>query len=323
MAKRGHEILVKAEEYGVQVYFEASVAGGIPIIKAMKESLAANKIQQIMGIINGTTNYILTKMLHEGRSFEEVLKEAQVKGYAEANPESDVMGYDAAYKLAILSSIAFNTKVDIDKVYVEGINKISAEDIEYAKEMGYIIKLLAIGKESKGKIELRVHPTLLKVEHPLATVNDVFNAIFVKGNAVGELMFFGRGAGDLPTGSAVVGDIISLINKTRLSDVGNAGTKICSCYNDKEIISENDFCTRYYIRLVVQEKPGVLAKITGAFARHDVSISSVIQKERGENVPLVFITHEVIESNMRAALKEISELSEVKDIVNTIRVEGD
>jgi homoserine dehydrogenase len=182
---------------------------------------------------------------------------------------------------------------------------------------------LAIGKEIKGKIELRVHPTLLKEEHPLATVNDVFNAIFVKGNAVGELMFFGRGAGDMPTGSAVVGDIISLINKIKSSNECNATTKICSCYNNKEIISENDFCTRYYTRLAVQEKPGVLAKITGAFAKHDVSISSVIQKERGENVPLVFITHEVVESNMRAALKEISELSEVKDIVNTIRVEGD
>ena len=222
IANWGEELFKIAEEENVLFYYEASVAGGIPIIREINESLTANKIEQIIGIVNGTTNYILSKMTIDGISFDEALKEAQEKGYAEADPTSDVDGYDAVYKLAIMSSLSFGTKVDHDCIYREGIRNISTIDIAYAKKFGYTIKLLAIAKEENNKLELRVHPTLVPSTHPMANVNDAFNAILIKGNAVGELMLYGRGAGDLPTGSAVVGDIISILrNNVKPSDLSD------------------------------------------------------------------------------------------------------
>ena len=278
LATYGDELFKKADEEEVMLNYEASVAGGIPIIQAINESLTANKIEKLYGIINGTTNFILSKMELEGSDFENVLKEAQEKGYAEADPTSDIEGFDAQYKLAILSSLAFGTKVKIDDVYREGITKITSKDIRYAKDFGLVIKLLAIAKETDGKLQLRVHPTMIPATHPLANVHDSFNAVFIKGNAVDDLMFYGRGAGDLPTGSAVVADIVSILR----SDVDTENRLPVEKNNlwHKEIGEINDITSRYYIRTTVTDRPGVLGEITAIFGRHGVSLRSVIQRGR-------------------------------------------
>ncbi len=318
IATNGQQIFKEAEENGVIVNFEASVAGGIPIINGINESLTANKIQEVIGIINGTTNYILTKMTLENMSFEEALKEAQAKGYAEADPTSDVEGYDAVYKLAILSTLAFETEVDVNDIYAEGITKIKVIDIEYGKELGYVIKLLAIVKEVKGKLELRVHPTMLPAIHPLANVNDSFNAIFIKGDAVGDLMLYGRGAGELPTGSAVVGDIISVLrNDTEGSNV------LIRNYTDKEVVPVESFKSQYYLRISVKDLPGVLGKIATILGKNEVSILSFIQKpKKGEFVYIVIVTHETLEGNVNKSLERIKELEEVNKVENVIRIES-
>ena len=281
LATYGDELFKKADEEEVMLNYEASVAGGIPIIQAINESLTANKIEKLYGIINGTTNFILSKMELEGSDFENVLKEAQEKGYAEADPTSDIEGFDAQYKLAILSSLAFGTKVKIDDVYREGITKITSKDIRYAKDFGLVIKLLAIAKETDGKLQLRVHPTMIPATHPLANVHDSFNAVFIKGNAVDDLMFYGRGAGDLPTGSAVVADIVSILR----SDVDTENRLPVEKNNlwHKEIGEINDITSRYYIRTTVTDRPGVLGEITAIFGRHGVSLRSVIQRGRIKN----------------------------------------
>jgi homoserine dehydrogenase len=319
MAKHGDEILTTAENNNVDIYFEASVGGGIPIITPLKTSLAGNKITKILGIVNGTTNYILTKMDQEGAEFDNVLKTAQEKGYAEADPTSDIEGCDAAYKLAILSSIGFESRVDIEEVYVEGITGITKEDIEFAREFDYKIKLLAIGKEEEDGIEVRVHPTLIGKDHPLANVNNVFNAIFVEGDAIGETMFYGPGAGQMPTGSAVVGDIVEA---ARNIDFDVQGRISCTCFEDKEVKPQSEVKTRYYIRLEVLDNPGVLGNITNLLGDHDVSMASVMQKGRSDqSVPLVLITHKVKEGNINDALDDIAELDAVKKVANLIRVE--
>lgn len=317
IATHGKEIFKEVEENGVSINFEASVAGGIPVINGINENLAANKIEEIKGIINGTTNYILTKMTLEGMDFADALKEAQEKGYAEADPTSDVEGHDAAYKLAILAALAFETEVDINDVYSEGITKITAGDIEYAKEMGYVVKLLAIAKETNGKLELRVHPTMIPSIHPLANVNDAFNAVFIKGNAVGELMLYGRGAGELPTGSAVVGDIISVLRSER------EGTNInLSHYTDKEVSSMDAVLGEYYIRMTVRDMPGVLGKIATKLGENGVSINSFVQKPvKGEFATVVFITHKGLEGKVKKALREIGEMGEINKIESIIRIE--
>ncbi|MCK8827605.1 homoserine dehydrogenase [Natroniella acetigena] len=318
VAKHGHELLITAREMGVDIYFEASVGGGIPIISPLKEDLAGNKITNIMGIVNGTTNYILTKMEQEGAEFSDVLAKAQELGYAEANPTSDIEGHDAAYKLAIVASIAFESKVDIDDIYIEGITGITKEDILYAQELDYKIKLLAIGKEDNG-IEVRVHPTLVPIEHPLANVNDVFNAIFVEGNAINEVMFYGPGAGQMPTGSAVVGDIITAARNVNFSAQGRIS---CTCFEQKEVIAQKEVMSSFYLRLEVLDNPGVLGKITGLLGEHQVSIESVIQKGRSnDTVPLVLVTHQVKEGDLNAALEKIASLSDVKEVASLIRVE--
>ena len=318
LAAHGEEIIKAAKEAKVEMYYEASVAGGIPIIHALKESLSANKIHSILGILNGTTNYILTKMAAENTDFETALKEAQRLGYAEADPTSDVEGYDAAYKLAILAGLAFGIAVDGNNVYREGISSITPMDIEYARELGFTIKLLAIAKEVQGEVELKVHPTFVPQKHPLAAVGDAYNAVYVKGNAVGELMFYGKGAGDLPTGSAVVGDIISIIRKKEY--IGHS--QIAISKNNKRIKPMSENQAEYYIRIIVKDYPGVLGRIASIFGKYKVSLSSVIQKGKEEpSVSLVFITHSTTENDVQNALNEIRMIPEMINVANIIRVE--
>lgn len=320
MALYGKELFKAAEEHGVDLFFEGSVGGGIPIIRPLKHCLAANRLQDIMGIINGTTNYMLTKMARDGSDFQSVLREAQQKGYAEADPSADVEGYDAARKLSILASIAFNTRVTLTDVYVEGITKIAREDIAYARDLNYLIKLLGIARDSDDGVEVRVHPCFVPLSHPLASVNDVYNAIFVRGDAVGEAMFFGRGAGDMPTGSAVVADIMEAArNKTR-----NITGLNCTCYEEKPIRKMGQIESKYYVRLKVQDRPGVLASIAFALGDKNVSIASVLQKQAvGGLAEIVLITHRVREQDVQDALKIIEKLPAVGEICNLIRVEGE
>ena len=319
IAKHGAEILDEADRRGMDFCFEASVGGGIPIITPLKTSLAGNKFQEVMGIVNGTTNYILTKMAHEGLDFADVLAEAQKAGYAEADPTSDIEGYDAKYKVSILASIAFNTRVNVDEVYCQGITKISRRDFECAQDLGYAIKLLAIAKRVGDEIQIRVHPTLLPIKHPLAGVNDVYNAIYVRGDFVQDVMFYGRGAGSLPTGSAVAGDIIHIARNI----IFNANGRLpCTCFERKKIQSMDDVVTKYYIRMLVDDRAKVLATIANVFGDHDVSIASVVQKDLCEGkAEIVMVTHKVTERNLRTALETIANLPVVSEISNCIRVE--
>lgn len=314
LAKHGKELLGLADKQGVHFHFEATAGGGIPIIKALKESLAANEISKVMGIINGTTNYILTEMAVRGISLEEALSEAQAKGYAEADPSSDVDGYDVGYKLLILGSIAFGARLDLDKINIEGIRRISSIDLEYGRKLGYTLKLLAIAKDTPKGIEARVHPTFIPNRHPLASVSGVFNAVYVEGDPVGELMFYGRGAGGSPTASAVCSDIIDVAR--------DSGTKrACSCLNVKNQLPMETTISKYYVRFSVLDQPGVLGQIAAAFGRNNVSLHSVIQQGRGEPVPLVFVTHEVKEAGFCQAIEEIKSLDCVFQVDNVIRVE--
>ncbi|WP_200792757.1 homoserine dehydrogenase [Caldanaerobius fijiensis] len=317
MAKEGWEILTLARKKGVDVYYEASVAGGIPIIRPMKESLTANKIEEILGIINGTTNYILTKMAKEGKEYEDALREAQNLGYAEADPTSDVEGYDARYKLAILATLAFGTKVNVMDIYTEGITRVTKTDIKYAEELGYAIKLLAIGRQRKDGLELRVHPAFIEKNHPLAQVNDVFNGIFIKGNAIGEIMLYGRGAGQMPTASAVVADIIDIIRNIKAGTVN----RVVSEYDDYiPVIDMNSIVSRYYIRIRVKDKPGVMASIAKVFGDHGVSLQSIIQKDtKGEEAEIVLFTHDIVEKSISDALVEVRLIPTVIKVESVIR----
>ena len=321
IANAGDELFEKADEMGVMFQYEASVAGGIPIIKGIDESLTANKIEKLYGIVNGTTNYILSKMELEGADFDDVLKEAQEKGYAEADPTSDIEAFDAQYKLAILASLAFGSKIDVDNIYREGITKIEAVDMKYAKEFKMGIKLLAIAKENNGKIELRVHPTMISKKHPLSNIYDSFNAVFRKGNAVGDLMFYGRGAGDLPTGSAVVGDIVTIVRNG--VDAENSNPVVKNNLWKREILSMEDIESKYYVRATVVDEPGVLSKITSILGKNNVSLRSVIQKgdEENGNVTIVLVTHKTNEKELNNSIKEIAELKSVYKINNIIRIE--
>lgn len=320
IAVKGKDLFATAEENKVDFYFEASVAGGIPIIYPLKQSLAGNEIKEVIGILNGTTNYILTKMTKEGLDFDEVLKEAQELGYAEADPTADVEGLDAARKIAILSSIAFNSRVTLEDVYVEGITSITATDIKFAAELGYVIKLLAIAKEENGFIQTRVHPAFIPNNHPLAAVNDVFNAVFVRGDAVGEIMHYGRGAGKMPTASAVVGDIIDICRNIQNGISGRIG---CTCYDEKPVLDISKMTARFYIRMTVKDRPGVLAGIAGVFGSNNVSIATVLQKEgTSDMAELILITHEVKEQDLQDSLTVLKGMSIVGSINNVIRLEG-
>jgi homoserine dehydrogenase len=318
MAKFGRELFEAAEKNTVDLLFEASVGGGIPIIRPLKQCLAGNRISEIMGIVNGTTNYMLTKMTNEKMDYATVLREAQAKGYAEADPTADVGGWDAARKVAILASIAFGTRVTVDDVYVEGITGITPEDIEYAGELNYIIKLLGIARDSEDGIDVRVHPTFVPRSHPLASVNNVFNAIFVNGDAVGETMFYGRGAGELPTASAVVADIIDVARDIQ-HDVSSR--ILCTCYDNKPICPIERTESPYYIRLLVADQPGVLAAIAGAFGAHGVSLHSVIQKRKvGDRAEIVLITYRVSHASLRLALSTLAGMPVVATVSSVIRV---
>lgn len=322
IAKYGHELLDLAAINGVDLLFEASVGGGIPIIRPLKECLAANKISSIMGIVNGTTNFMLTKMTNEDLDFDTVLKKAQEKGYAESDPTADIGGLDAARKLAILASIAFNTRTSLEDITVEGIQKLQLRDVQYAKELGYIIKLLAIGKfDDQIGNSLSVRPTMLPEKHPLANVNDVFNAIFVTGDAVGETMFLGRGAGGLPTASAICADLIDIARNIKFNSTGRIS---CTCFKDKKIANEKDIMSPCYIRLLVQDKTGVLGGIATAFGAHNVSLKNVVQKSKnGEFSELVLITYAVSNYNLKLAVKTLNSLPIVHEICSIIRVEDD
>ncbi|MCR6545888.1 homoserine dehydrogenase [Dehalobacterium formicoaceticum] len=320
IAARGKELFDVAAAHQVDLLFEASVAGGVPIIQSLKESLAGNVIHSIMGIVNGTTNFILTKMTQEKKSFDEVLALAQKLGYAEADPASDVEGYDAARKVAILASIAFNTRVTDTNVYVEGITNITDRDIAFAQELGYGIKLLGIAKEENNEIEVRVHPAMIPLNHPLSSVNDAFNAVFVEGDAIGKTMFYGAGAGELPTASAIVGDLIAAARNIQFSSRGRLG---CTCFEHKRIKSIGEIRTKYFLRMLVKDQPGVLASIAAVLGNQDVSIETVIQKRQKDkfSTELVLITHQVEEHHIRDAIAIIRSLSSVEKMENIIRVE--
>ncbi len=318
MAMHGHELLELAGEHHCDLLFEAAVAGGIPIIRPLKQCLAGNNITEIMGIINGTTNFILTKMKEDGMDFGEALQLATDLGYAEADPTADIEGYDAGRKLAIMASIAFHTSVTFDDVFTEGITKITAKDMRYAKEMGCSIKLLGIAKNTETGIEVKVHPTMIPENHPLAAVNDSFNAVFVHGDAVDDAMFYGRGAGALPTGSAVVGDIMDVARNMLFHCNGRIG---CSCYKNLPIKQIGDTTSRYYIRMRLEDRAGTLAAMAGVFAENDASIAILLQKETIEDdAEIVVVTHEVAEKNFMDAIQKFSSMEMVKEISSIIRV---
>lgn len=318
MAKHWKEILSSANENGVRICFEASVGGGIPLLEPLNKSLAANRIQSIYGIINGTANYILTKMTDEGLDFEDVLKEAQEKGYAEQDPTFDIDGHDTAQKLIILTILGFGIYVEQDKFHVEGISKIKQEDIEFIKnEMGYSIKLLAISRIEDGELEVRVHPTLIPQDHLLAAVNDVFNGVYIVGDIVGPVMMYGQGAGMMPTASAVIGDCLNIMeNMEQKNTYGPSSSEV------RQIKNINDIKSKYYLRLTAVDKPGVLHTISGILGKYQISIEAVTQKRRdeGQEVPIFMVMHEAMEKNMRNAIKEINELQFVKDDILFIRV---
>ncbi len=325
MATQGVALLKLAREHGVDVYFEASVGGGIPLIGVFRQDLVANEVHQIHAIINGTTNYILTRMAHDGCDFAPALAEAQALGYAESDPTNDVEGIDAAYKLAILASLAFRTEVPPDRIYREGITQLRAADFRYARELGYVIKLLAIGKrhdvDGRQEIEVRVHPALVPQDFLLAGVNGVFNAVHVQGDLVGNVLFYGRGAGAEPTSSAVVADIIDIAHNL------NAGVanRIPFHYAGRlPVRSIHQLETRYYVRLWVADRPGVLAQIARIFGDHQISIASCIQKESNPeagSAELVIVTHPAREADMQAALAELAALEVVYERASMIRIE--
>lgn len=319
MASAGQEVLELAEKKGLDVRFEASVGGGIPIIGPLKHSLIANEITSVMGIVNGTTNYMLTRMTEDGLSYDDALAEAQAKGFAEADPTADVDGFDAAAKIAILASIAFNSRVTIDQVPTQGIRSLAASDIEYAHEIGYAVKLLAIARRTEKGIDVRVHPTMIPSSHPLASVNGVFNAIYVVGDAVGETMFFGEGAGAGAAASAVMGDVIEA---ARALDAGNAVIG-CTCVEDLPLRPMAELEDRYYVRIVVDDKPGVLAATAATFAQYGVSVESLIQRCPGgkEHAELVYVTHRATEASINEAFEAIRKLDAVRSIAALIRVE--
>ena len=326
IALHGNEIFEAAQRKGVTVAFEAAVAGGIPIIKAIREGLAGNQIEWLAGIINGTGNFILTEMRDKGRDFNDVLKEAQALGYAEADPTFDVEGIDAAHKLTILASIAFGVPLQFEKVYTEGISQITREDVEYASELGYRIKHLGIARRASDGLEMRVHPTLIPHRRLIANVDGVMNAVLVRADAVGPTLYYGPGAGAEPTASAVVADLVDVV-RALTTDPGNRVPHLAfqpGSIKDIEILSIDKVKTAFYLRMQVRDQAGVLAEITRIFADQNISIEAIVQKEEkdaNDCVPLVMLTHTVLESHMMAAIEKIETLSTVTGKVIRIRLE--
>ena len=321
IAVHGKELLDAAEANHVDFLFEAAVAGGIPIIRPLKECLAGNHMAEVMGIVNGTTNFILTKMTQEGMEFKDALALATELGYAEADPTADIEGLDAGRKVAILASVAFNSRVVFNDVYTEGIAKITSKDIHYAKEMGRDIKLLGVARNEADGIEAYVCPMLIPSSHPLATVNDSYNAVFVHGDAVEDAMFFGRGAGELPTASAVVGDVFDIVRNILAGCCGRIG---CTCYKNIPVKKMEDTHNRYFLRLKVEDRCGVLAEMTAIFAKYQVSVAQIIQKDTKVEgcAEVVVITEKVREGDFRTAIEELRNRDSVRKISTIIRVYG-
>lgn len=318
IAEDGRILLNTAEEKGKDFLFEAAVAGGIPIIRPMRQCLAGNHIDTVMGIVNGTTNFILSKMTQEGMDFDEALAIATELGYAEADPTADVEGLDAGRKVAIMASIAFNSRVTFSDVYTEGITKITARDIRYATELNQVIKLLGVAKNTETGIEASVYPMLISKSHPLAAVNDSFNAVFLHGDAVDDAMFYGRGAGELPTASAIVGDVIDVARNIVCNCTGRIG---CGCYKELPIKEIGDVLNKFFIRMQVDNKCGVLAAVAKIFGEHNVSIDTFIQKERhGDTAEIVLTTESVLEKNFNVSVELCKKLDVVKEISSIIRV---
>lgn len=327
IAMHGNELFAKAQEKGVTIAFEAAVAGGIPIIKAMREGLAGNRIEWLAGIINGTGNFILTEMREKGRNFADVLAEAQALGYAEADPTFDVEGIDAAHKLTIMASIAFGIPLQFYKCYTEGISKISQEDVQYAAELGYRIKHLGIAKRTEQGVELRVHPTLIPQRRLIANVNGVMNAVVVKGDAVGPTLYYGAGAGSEPTASAIVADIVDIV-RALTSDPENRVPHLAfqpDAIKDTPILPMSDVVTSYYLRIQTEDKPGVLANITRIFSEQGINIEAILQKQPEDDeglVPIIMLTQPVAEKNMDEAIAQIEALDTVKVAIMRIRMES-
>lgn len=320
LAEYGAELFDAAAEQDCDLHFEASVAGAIPIIRPLRQSLAAARLTEVMGIVNGTTNYILTKMSEEGMDYRDALDLATQLGYAESDPTADVEGYDAGRKLAIMASIAFNSRVTFPQVYTEGITKITAEDIRYAKEFGYVIKLIAMTRLTDEGIEVKVHPMLIPDQHPLASVRDSFNAVFVHGQACDDAMFMGRGAGEMPTASAVMGDVIDCMRNILHGSCGKIG---CGCYLNLSVKPIEETVSRFFLRIQVADKPGALANIAGILGNNDVSIEQVVQKKSHNGVAeLVIITDSVRERHFNDAIRILEGMSVIKEISGIIRVYG-
>lgn len=317
LAVYGEELLAIAEERKVDLMFEAAVAGGIPIMRPLRQCLAGNEISEVMGIVNGTTNYILTKMFEKGMSFEEALGKATELGYAEADPTADIEGLDAGRKVAIMASSAFHSRVVFDEVHVEGITKITAQDIKYAKEFDSVIKLIGIARNTPEGVEACVYPMLLSEEHPLASVRNSFNGVFVHGDAVDDVMFYGRGAGEFPTASAVMGDVIDVVRNTVC---GCTGRITCTCYRDTPVKKFDDIRNKFFLRMQVDNQPGVLASIASVFGAHKVSINKVVQKIVTDGIAeLVIVTDAVKEYHMQNALDHLLCMKTVKEISSVIR----
>ena len=326
IAKHGNEIFAAAQRKGVMVAFEAAVAGGVPIIKALREGLAANRIEWIAGIINGTSNYILTQMRDQGRSFDDALAEAQALGYAEADPTFDVEGVDAAHKLTILGSLAFGIPLQFEKVYVEGITGIEPQDVANAEEFGYRIKLLGITRKTERGVELRVHPTLIPERRLIANVNGVMNAVLIEGDAVGPTLYYGAGAGSLPTASAVIADVVDVV-RALTTDPENRVPHLAfqpGELHDLPVLPIDEIETAYYLRVQAEDRPGVIAAVAGILGEAGISIEAIHQQEPGEgdtHVPLVMLTHRVREGQMNAAIARIEALGSIRGSVTRIRVE--
>ncbi|MEJ8545717.1 homoserine dehydrogenase [Brevibacillus borstelensis] len=321
MALHGGEILQKAQEKGCDVFYEASVAGGIPILRALVEGFSSDRITKMMGIVNGTTNYILSKMSQEGADYADVLKEAQALGYAEADPTSDVEGYDAARKMAILATLGFRVPMKLEDVDVKGISRVSKEDIAYGKKLGYEVKLLGLARRDGDAIEVSVQPTMVAKNHPLASVNGVFNAVYVHGEAVGETMFYGPGAGELPTATAVVSDLVTVVKNMKL---GVNGRGMVAPYKEKILKEDSQKLSKYFLRTVVADKRGVLAQITQLLAEKNISLEQVVQQpyNNGEQAEIIMVTHSAAKGDMDAVLGYMEEMDIVHEIKSCYRVEG-
>ena len=317
IAEEGRELFDVAREYGKDFLFEAAVAGGIPIIRPLKQCLAANEISDVLGIVNGTTNYILTKMFEDGMEFDDALKRAQELGYAEADPTADVEGLDAGRKVAIMASIAFHSRVVFSDVYTEGITKITAADIAYAKEFDSVIKLLGVARNAVDGIEVGVYPVMLSKDHPLASVRESFNAVFIHGDAVDDAMFYGRGAGEMPTASAVAGDVIDVARDLAYDCTGRIS---CTCYRQIPVKDFGEVQNKFFLRMQVKNRPGVLARIAQVFGEHKVSIARVVQKNaHSDRAELVIVTEKVKERHMKDATEELKQMESIYEISSVIR----